>query len=433
MSTAADSGSPAPDAVARVLVCRGSVREGIAMLRGAVARDRDEEACAALLAEVLAGRTPGEPSDPPALSLALVDRWIRRGLLVEALALLGGTPMGSEDTGREWANLLGELLAPVPVDAEETLVEMHKQLLTGGASVALVLLEERAKRGPSLPAWASRRLEVLRWMLLDNAGTAESHPELAGEAPPTALATTVREAVNARKLRGALEAVRRLAAADPADPDPPVVAGAIEQIVGEIERHADDAGIHARTIPMFGHPAGAMQLRMGNLPQASMVYRRLLAKDPEDEHSRRMIDAIDAVLRAARGEPVDTWAADTTAGELDPRDLDIPATAITALPEGMMGGPEDGPDSGTVQLGDVPEGVASFDDDEGTTTEMLSAPLQAERYLAEGRLEEAELLYRSLAAAHPDDAGWARRAEEVRALRGSSPGVVLVRAIRTVE
>lgn len=400
------------------------------MLRGAVARDPEEEACAALLAEVLAGRTPGEPADPPELSLALVDRWIRRGLLVEALALLGGTPMGSEETGREWANLLGELLAPVPVDAEDTLVEMHKQLLTGGASVALVLLEERAKRGPALPAWASRRLEVLRWMLLDNAGVAESHPELSGEAPPTALATTVRDAVNGRNLRGALGAVRRLAAADPSDPDPPAVVRAIEQIVAEIERHADDAGIHARTMPMFGHPAAAMQLRMGNLPQAAMVYRKLLAKDPKDERSQRMIDAVDAVVRAARGEPVDAWAADTTAGELDESDMDIPATAITALPAGMMGGPED---SGTLELGEVPEGAASFDDDEGTTTEMLSAPLQAERYLAEGRLEEAELVYRSLAAAHPDDAGWARRAEEVRALRGSSPGVVLVRAIRTVE
>ncbi len=400
------------------------------MLRGAVARDPEEEASAALLAEVLAGRTPGEPADPPVLSLALVDRWIRRGLLVEALALLGGTPMGSEETGREWANLLGELLAPVPVDAEDTLVEMHKQLLTGGASVALVLLEERAKRGPALPAWASRRLEVLRWMLLDNAGVAESHPELAGEAPPTALATTVRDAVNGRNLRGALGAVRRLAAADPSDPDPPAVVRAIEEIIAEIERHADDAGIHARTMPMFGHPAAAMQLRMGNLPQAAMVYRKLLAKDPKDERSQRMIDAVDAVVRAARGEPVDAWAADTTAGELDESDMDIPATAITALPAGMMGGPED---SGTLELGDVPEGVVSFDDDEGTTTEILSAPLQAERYLAEGRLEEAELIYRSLAAAHPDDAAWARRADEVRALRGSSPGVVLVRAIRTVE
>ncbi len=400
------------------------------MLRGAVARDPEEEASAALLAEVLAGRTPGEPADPPVLSLALVDRWIRRGLLVEALALLGGTPMGSEETGREWANLLGELLAPVPVDAEDTLVEMHKQLLTGGASVALVLLEERAKRGPALPAWASRRLEVLRWMLLDNAGVAESHPELAGEAPPTALATTVRDAVNGRNLRGALGAVRRLAAADPSDPDPPAVVRAIEEIIAEIERHADDAGIHARTMPMFGHPAAAMQLRMGNLPQAAMVYRKLLAKDPKDERSQRMIDAVDAVVRAARGEPVDAWAADTTAGELDESDMDIPATAITALPAGQLGGPED---SGTLELGDVPEGVVSFDDDEGTTTEILSAPLQAERYLAEGRLEEAELIYRSLAAAHPDDAAWARRADEVRALRGSSPGVVLVRAIRTVE
>lgn len=400
------------------------------MLRGAVARDREEEGCAALLAEVLAGHVPaGE--DGPVLSLALVDRWIRRGMLVEALALLGGTPMGSDETGREWANLLGELLAPVPVDAEETLVEMHKQLLSGGAPVALVLLEERAAREPALPAWATRRLELLRWMLLDNAAIAESHPELAGAAPPTALATAVRDAVNARDLRAALEAARRFAASDPSDPDPPLVARAIEKILREIEAHAEEAGTYGRTLPMFGHPAAAMQLRMGNLPQACLVYRKLLAKHPDDDHGRDMIEAIEAVLSAARGEPVarDAWESDTELGdERALEDLDIPATAVTALPEMLFGAPEK---SGPMKLGELPEGVVREDDD--ATTEMLGAPQQAERLLAQGKLDEAELMFRALAKAHPEEPGWARRLDEVRALRGGDGGVVLVRAIRRVE
>src|SRR5688572_8163850 len=101
---------------ARVLLARGSVREGIALLRGAVARNAEEEGCAALLREVIAGRLPPKNGEETELGLPLVDRWIRRGMLVEALAVLGGTPMASEETGREWANLLGELLAPVPFE-----------------------------------------------------------------------------------------------------------------------------------------------------------------------------------------------------------------------------------------------------------------------------------------------------------------------------
>jgi hypothetical protein len=180
---------------------------------------------------------------------------------------------------------------------------------------------------------------------------------------------------------------------------------------------------------MFGHPAAAMQLRMGNLPQACVVYRKLLSKHPDDEDARTMVETIEALLRATRGEPVEVWAADTHLGEDDgPGDLEIPATTVTAIAERPSEAPEE---SGPVMLGAIPDGLGG--EDEGSTTEMPSAPQEAERLLAEGKLEEAELIYRSLAAANPEDAAWARRADEVRSLRAGDPGVVLVRAIRTVK
>src|SRR5690606_29503489 len=106
--------------------------------------------------------------------------------------------------------------------------------VTGGASVALTILEERERRAPALPAWASRRLALLRWMLLDNASMAQSHPALDGGGT-TALAAAVLDAVNRRRnLRSALEAVRKLAELDPTDLEAPAVARCIEMILGEI-------------------------------------------------------------------------------------------------------------------------------------------------------------------------------------------------------
>ncbi len=382
--------------VARVLLDRGSVREASALLAGAVARDHREIDCARLLDEVRADRRP-PPLDPaPPLTLELVDRWIRRGMLVEALALLGGTDMGSEETGREWANLLGELLAPVPVDAEPALVEMHANLLRGGASVALVLLGERAGREPALPAWAMRRLELLHWMLLDNARTAERHPELALGAP-TALATAVREAVNHRNLRGALEAARARHAVDPSDPDPPAVARAVEAILREIERHADDGLHEARTLPMLGRPSASMQLRMGNLEQAAKVYRSILGDEPSDAHAESMLGHVEALLRAAAGEPVvDTWGAETVLHDDDD-------TSDTEPPPGH-----------------------------DATNRMPTAGEHAARLIALGQLEEAERLLRGLASAFPDDTEWPRRVRELAALRDGD-GSVLVRVIRSVK
>ncbi len=293
-----------PERVARALVGLGSVREAMALLRAAVARDAAEEGCSRLLARLVASAGAIEADlEPPALTLALVDRWIRSGMLVEALALLGGTAMGSDETGREWANLLGELLAPVPVDAEPALWEMHRQLVTGGASVALVLLEERARGEPPLPAWAERRLELLRWMLLDNAHAAEGAAPVAGSAP-TPLAKAVQRAMAERGLRQLLEVARQFASDHPADPDPRALEEALQTILAELDQNAEEMSPRPRTLPTFGHPLACMQLRMGNFEQACAVYRKLLGRGPDDALARRMLQATESVLRAARGQPV---------------------------------------------------------------------------------------------------------------------------------
>jgi hypothetical protein len=422
--------------VARVLLTRGAVREAIALLRGAIARDSEEERSLWLLREVLAGRVPEQTTEGPTLTLSLVDGWLRRGMLVEALALLGGTPMGKGETGHEWATLLGELLAPMPVDAEPTLMEVHRQLLTGGASVALTLLEERSRRDPPLPAWALRRAELLRWMLIDNASAAESHPELDEAGAHSALSAAIRDAVNRRNLRGAREIALRFGEEHPYDPDPPAVATALAAVIAEIERHAEDAQTQGRTLPMFGHPAASMQLRMGNLPQACMVYRKLMDKDPSDTHSATMLEHVEAVLRAVRGEPVvhRHTLHDGDGYDLETDPLAIPITSITEIPEEMFQGRER---SGAVPIAPAALTDDAFplniEDDEETTAQMPTAPEEAERLLAQGRLEEAEQMYRSLANAQPNNPIWLRLADEIKNRRRSPDANVVVRAIRSVE
>jgi tetratricopeptide (TPR) repeat protein len=171
---------------------------------------------------------------------------------------------------------------------------------------------------------------------------------------------------------------------------------------------------------MFGHPAAAMQMRMGNLKQACVVYRKLLAKHPDDELGRTMLEHTEAVMRAVRGEPVvDDYQAfdETTNQDGEPLfDLNIPPTAVTGTPVLERSGRT------PVRL-PLPEGVEEDDPVE-----------QAEHYLAEGRLEEAEAIYRQLAQDDPDNPEWLQRSEAVRAAReGETNGVVLVRVIRTVE
>lgn len=433
--------------VARALFHRGSVYESVALLRGAIARDPHEERCQALLDEIVAGARPAPPEPPVALDLALVDRWIRSGMLVEALAVLGGAPMGSIATEDDWANMLGELLAPVPVDAEPTLVEMHRQLLRGGASVALTLLEERARRGPPIPAWAERRLSVLRWMLLDNASVAEDAPLLpVGISSP--IGDAIRGAIQERNLAGAFESARALADAFPEDRDAARATQALATLVHEVTTHADQSLRDGRTIPLFGRPAAAMQLQMGNLAQAAAVYQKLRQKEPDDVALARLSEEVELVLRALAGEPIadDGFAgeatrvthATTTSGahrwEDETTDhVGDPFTPVTMPPLEALAPRVAPEESGTLMVTDL-----SRPPDMGPTIEMPSADHEVERLVAEGRLEEAESIYRGYARLFPNDPEPLRRAEHLRALRLGEIGVdengdVVVRQIRPVK
>lgn len=418
--------------VAKALHRRGSVTESVALLRASVARDAEQAGAKRLLEMALAGEDLGGPSTTVELGYGLVDTWIRRGMLVEALALLGGTSLGSRDKGREWANLLGELLAPVPVDAEDVLRAMHRQLMTGGASVALTLLEERDRKAPAMPAWARRRLELLRWMLLDNAEVLDAVESDA--LAPSELAGAVTVLVR-RGLTAGLAALRELVGRRPELADGHRALEALETLAANIQEETARAGSGHHTMPMVGHPAAVMQIRMGNLREALALYERLI-REHDDERARVLAAQVELLLRVLDGQPADGGDAlveevtQTRGAEAFPDESTVEdhgRTKEITLPDGPAAVPEESAKFAVADLAGGGEG--------GATLQQPSAEEHAERLVAQGRVHEAEQIYRGLLDVWPDRADWARRADELRQMRSelADAGGVLVRIILPVK
>ena len=297
----------APIDVARALHARGHPYEAEVVVLGTLARDpSDTDARSASMA-LRRGRPLGPPAREPVLDLALVDGWIRRGFLTEALALLaaglveGERPPGALTDGdgnraAEWAALLGELLAPVPAHAEPVFVEMHRQLVRGGAPVAMALLEDRAAEGP-LPPWASRRLALLRWMLLDNALAAED-PRASAEAATSPLADALGPALAQRSLTLARDAATRFAAEHPGDGEAANVREALYALVEEMDAQGQMDLASNHTVPIMGRPAAAMQLQMASLKGAAGLYRKLAAGQMAIPEARGLLICVETVLEA---------------------------------------------------------------------------------------------------------------------------------------
>ncbi len=284
-----------PVDAARTLAARGSVREAELVLRGTLARDPAHGPARALLRELEQGSVP---ATGPALELPIVDAWIREGMLVEALALLAGLDFGGP--AAEWATVLGELLAPVPAHAEEPFVLAHRHLLRGAASVALTTLEDR-RRESALPIWAERRLALLRWMLLDNA---QSAPEEPVEASSSELATVLQRGVSERSLEKMRAGALEFAETHPTDVDAPAVAEFLARLIEERDSGVGLDVMSAKTIPVFGRPAAAMQLRMLNLKGARSIYTKLLQQRPGESETHDLLDAVRGVMRVLEGLPV---------------------------------------------------------------------------------------------------------------------------------
>ncbi|MEM9195823.1 MAG: hypothetical protein AAGF12_42045 [Myxococcota bacterium] len=295
------SSLPPTDHVARVLLKNGARDHALRLLHAAVERDPGEKACAALLRAVEARPDASVYGPDLDLTFDLVQAYTRSGMLMEALAVVEGAGLVDSDEGRVRAEGLRELLAPVPEGADLELREVDRQLRTGGASVALTMLDQR--KG-NLPAWAERRHQLLSSLLLDAAVAAPSAPELQTSDSP--LGKALDECLRARDLKGAAKAAREYTAQHPGDTDASAVAVALDRIVDGMGALSKGMGPGAvlRTVPMTGHTVAMFQLRMGNLENAERMFRKIVLEDAMDEVARQRLDDIQTLRSVLEGRPV---------------------------------------------------------------------------------------------------------------------------------
>ena len=384
-----------PIDVARAMVARGARREAEIVLRGTLARGgHDGDAHFALATLERGGSLP--PGPTPRLDLELVDRWIREGLLVEALALLVGIDLGGP--AEEWANLLGELLAPVPAHAEEAFVQMHRELTSGGASLALTILEDCERRG-GMPGWAERRLSLLRWMLLDNAEAAPDDHAPQGMAP-SALAAVLRVPLSQRSLEGVLEAAEEYGRSRPDDLDVRALLPLVRLLVREMTTllQMDLSGF--QTVPVAGRPAAAMQLRMGNLDGAASIYRGLTAKQPGDTMVAQLHDAVRGLQRVLEGRPVlDRSFAPPRDAARAPREAESKGKRATASFEAFADAKAK---TAAIDFDDSTENE-SVDDTREPTRSVPNPLMVFEETTVVGKSGEASIPVTSVSIALPDD------------------------------
>lgn len=258
------------------------------MLRGALARQPAHGPFRLALMGLSVDAASG--SWPP-LSILQVEQWMRDGMLVEALAALSGCSFGED--GQRWAHFLGELLAPPP-DTSSDHRAVHQSLLRGGASVAMTTLEDMS-RSATLSPWAQRRLQLLRWMLIDNAQPATRDSQV--DVRASALAKALFDPLEARNLAGMASAAKNVD-----HPDAELTALALERLAREAQTQGNAESADRRTVQHIGRAAAAMQLHMTSFESARAVYEQMLTKAAEPEVAQLLV-AVQGVERVLIGRP----------------------------------------------------------------------------------------------------------------------------------
>jgi hypothetical protein len=158
----------------------------------------------------------------------------------------------------------------------------------------MTTLEDLSRAAPLSP-WAERRLQLLRWMLIDNAQSATRDSQVDVCASP--LAKALFEALEARDLSGMAEAAKTVD-----HPDAALTARALERLAREAQKQGSAEAADKRTVQHIGRVAAAMQLHMTSFESARAVYEQMLTKAAEPEVAQLLV-AVQGVERVLIGRP----------------------------------------------------------------------------------------------------------------------------------
>lgn len=340
------------------------------------------------LAAIRAGHRPppGAAAGPPPLDLSLVMSLVERNRYYEARCLLYAIGLGGEAFARELAQLLDEVLAPLPRGADPSFGAVLQLIRVGQAPSALRALEEVRREPGLLPDSWERRCRALHALV---------HGRW-NDKPPSVEAYTRDTVVAylwARDLPGAWQAARAAGAHE--------LANALQRLMDATERALPESsggdGFEPQTVPMEGHRLCEFQIRMGAFDQADAGYRALLRQDPDDERARGHLADVITVLRALGEEPA----------PMPSRRMSVDWLRKN---EPRMG-------SGWASGSEKPEFVSFADaTDEDDSTGVLEAAREAELLLKLGKAEQALAIYRILVLRYPRHPTYRRRIAEIEAL-----------------
>lgn len=461
---------PPTDHVARALLKRGAREDALALLRAAVARDPGERACAALLRAIEARPDASVYGPDLEVDLGIVEAYSRRGMLLEALALLRGAGLADSPQGYRRRMVLEELLDPCEDRHDQELLQVDHEIRTGGAAVALTLLSDRIARGASLPRQARRRHELLSELLIEGAEEALPRPRSEHPANRSPFAIALGRHMSRRDVEGALRTAQEHLADNPGDVEALAVAEALGRLTAAMKKASADRSGAATfsTQPMTGHTVALFQLRMGNLAEAEQFFRKLVLQEPMDALARSRLEDVQTVRRAIDGvEEPSLASADIEPPTLRRQPEEINPLAQTGLSMPSLshvpesGGRDEPPLVPTVEvkLDEVtrrvdlseydPErevrvrkpsspqllkkhqlrvspnegwakGTAADDWEDEPSTEVARPEDNAELLLQKGFADRALEIYDTLVRSYPNDPRYRARRDEIRGLMATS-------------
>ncbi len=390
------SGLPPSDRIVVALWRTGHERAARQYAGYAIARNDPARAVLRRLAEALERGDSPPDGDVPRLDFSLVVALLDRYRLHEAEVVLRAVGLAPIDRrAKRLAALLEDALAPFPADADPSFSSALQLVRAGHAPSALRAIEEVLKQTVAAPEWLTRRQRALAALV--RGGWWEAPEPVEQHTRDTVVAR-----VRARDLVGALDAAERAKAAE--------LAGILRRLLSETERLFAEgpggASDEPTTVPMEGHGLGEFHVRMGMLPEADVVYRKILEKDPRDERARTVLADVIA-LRRALGD------------EADP----MPPREVSSVHWLSKKGPKRaatwsaGPDTADGRYGRIGE----LDEPE-EPTDVLAAADEAELMIKLGHADQALSIYRILAVRHPSRAAYQRRIDEIEALIAERAG-----------
>lgn len=432
---------PGSQSLARLFLEHG---DGPGALRAcALWREREPD-CPEIPAYESQARAAVGPPRPLAVDQAYAERYVQRGLVLEALEIYRRlAAMGSlDEEGLERLALIEAFSQfELPLDADPGQLSAEEHIGGSRLSSALIDYRDLARRYPTDEA-IIRRADQLRSLVLGvpwSLGSAALPQELARTAEMP-LETQALLMVKEGNLRVAAQLFQVAAGRQDADPSLLDLASALERLADLAARDplatSTDGDGTARLGPMG---FAAFHVRVGNYVEAAGLYRSLLDQQPANAALRRRLVDVEAVVGYLRRE-----------GGASPEPERSPAPRSHASRSPAPGSPAPGspaPKRRGVRPSQVGSGGSKQPDPRGALgkrsgayelsafrapdgegepsgagptpepepTKRVDKRELAEIQLARGFVDRALLLFDELLAERPDDVDLAARVADLRA------------------